>query len=526
MSSSNQAPAAIRRPPTARKWSWKVPSAPSSSNSRRNQVRLCSPPGVGGKSPWSPQRFWWRSTKASRSATGSVERSRRTSPAASARRSLRRTSWRSFLGSVPRYPSKSVPASNVTTGQTSSRSRTRVQPAPVRRAEGVGQRDDRGIAAAEAPQVDDVPGGRVVGVVGAVGGRQGVRQGFGHRREVVRPGQDRRVVGVVAGPEEDRLRRRGDGRRGHVRHAAEAGPEDRVVGLHLVAVHERHDRDGRPGVGRRRVHHDQRLFVGVRAVGVPPGAVDPPAGEGGRPRAGRGQGVPGRRVDGLEGPADGTQGPWPGACPVARAEAPGTAGGRGGSRVRPPRRRAREAGCVEVRGGGVIDAEDSTGCVRNSSAGDGASSAAEAPRDAVARTPAHPARGQACPRMPVADISMAVDMSASRIGRKGEPPPICGPSPCRARLGAARRAASHSRKAYAAVAQRSASDSTQASKAAAKAAPVAARSGPGRSALSMADRRLGHDASRLDRPNALGRAGSSRSARTPTPTANCATQSG
>ena len=59
-------------------------------------------PASAGRGRASPQRRWWRSTKASRSASGSVDRSRRTSPAASARRSLRRISWRSFLPSVPR----------------------------------------------------------------------------------------------------------------------------------------------------------------------------------------------------------------------------------------------------------------------------------------------------------------------------------------------------------------------------------------------------------------------------------------
>ena len=46
--------------------------------------------------------FWCRSMKVSRSASGSGESSSRTSPTASARRTLRRISWRSFLPSVDR----------------------------------------------------------------------------------------------------------------------------------------------------------------------------------------------------------------------------------------------------------------------------------------------------------------------------------------------------------------------------------------------------------------------------------------
>ena len=55
--------------------------------------------------------------------------------------------------------------------------------------------------------------------------------------------------------------------------------------LDLVAVHERDDRrPGRRPVRRRRVEDDQRLLVGVRAVGVPPRPVERPARERRRPR--------------------------------------------------------------------------------------------------------------------------------------------------------------------------------------------------------------------------------------------------
>ena len=95
-------PAAMRRPPTDRNARRSGPSAPWSSNSRRKKTRLCAPPGVSGKRPSSPHFFWCRSMNVSRSASGSCESSNRISPTASARRTLRRISWRSFLPSVAR----------------------------------------------------------------------------------------------------------------------------------------------------------------------------------------------------------------------------------------------------------------------------------------------------------------------------------------------------------------------------------------------------------------------------------------
>ena len=102
-------PAAMRLPATDRKASRSGPSGPWSSNSRRKKTRLCAPPGVSGKRPSSPHFFWWRSMNVSRSASGSGESSNRTGPTASARRTLRRISWRSFLPSVARKSSMSTP---------------------------------------------------------------------------------------------------------------------------------------------------------------------------------------------------------------------------------------------------------------------------------------------------------------------------------------------------------------------------------------------------------------------------------
>ena len=172
---------------------------PASSNRRRMKTRLCSPPAVGGKRPSAPQRRWWRSMNASSSASGSVASSRRTSPTASARRTLRRISWRSFLPSVAevvvevdavrqRHDRADILALDV------ERPALADLAGPEGRGEGVGRR----VAAAEPAQVDDVPG-RAVGV-----GEAG-RDRVGHGRQVGRRREDRRVVGVVRGPEEDGL---------------------------------------------------------------------------------------------------------------------------------------------------------------------------------------------------------------------------------------------------------------------------------------------------------------------------------
>ena len=69
--------------------------------------------------------------------------------------------------------------------------------------EGRGQRVGGGIAAAQPAQVDDVPG-MTAGRVGQVVGER-----LGDGRQVLGRGQDRGVVGVVRGAEEDRGRGRG-----------------------------------------------------------------------------------------------------------------------------------------------------------------------------------------------------------------------------------------------------------------------------------------------------------------------------
>ncbi len=164
-------------------------------------------------------------------------------------------------------------------------------PGTERRAERVGRR----VAAAEAAEVDDVPG-RGVGV-GEVrdDGRRRVRQ-------VRRCREDRRVVGVVRGAEEDRRGVGGHGRQVGVGVAAEARPGVGVVRLDLVPVHERHDRDRRRAAVGRRVGVDQgeRLVMGVGAVAVPPRALERPAGERCRPRVRGREAVPGRGREGLQ----------------------------------------------------------------------------------------------------------------------------------------------------------------------------------------------------------------------------------
>ncbi len=66
-------PAAIRRSPTVRNASRSGPSAPNSSNSRRTNTPALLAAGRSREQAAAPQRRWWRSMKASRSASGSVE---------------------------------------------------------------------------------------------------------------------------------------------------------------------------------------------------------------------------------------------------------------------------------------------------------------------------------------------------------------------------------------------------------------------------------------------------------------------
>ena len=130
----------------------------------------------------------------SRSATGSADSSRRTSPAASARRTLRRISWRSFL------PRRVEVASSSAAVARERRHRADVLALDVEgpalgdlaRAERSGQRVGGRVAAAQPPQVHDVPGHRVR--VGAIGWRGQVGDdGLGDRRQVApaRPGPSR-----------------------------------------------------------------------------------------------------------------------------------------------------------------------------------------------------------------------------------------------------------------------------------------------------------------------------------------------
>ena len=94
-------------PPTVRKPRWTVgwPLVGAAAREQLEQppdedAALVAAGRRPGRGPRSPQRRWCRSMNASRSATGSVDSTSSTAPAASARRTLRRISWRSFLPSV------------------------------------------------------------------------------------------------------------------------------------------------------------------------------------------------------------------------------------------------------------------------------------------------------------------------------------------------------------------------------------------------------------------------------------------
>ena len=159
------------------------------------------------------------------------------SPTTAARRSLRRISWRSFLSSVARYSSQSPDGS--------ADNRTHVLglandvPTLVLRSQRVIERREGGISRPQSAQVDDVPGLIAVCSVGRLGQRLGHRGS--HRRQVVRIGQKRRVVGVIAGAEEDRLGVVGDLASGRSM-PAQDGSVDDVARLDLVAMHQRRDR--------------------------------------------------------------------------------------------------------------------------------------------------------------------------------------------------------------------------------------------------------------------------------------------
>ena len=171
-------PAAIRRPPTVRKASRIGPSGPNSSNSRRTSTRLWRRPRCRGRARRSPQRRWCRSMNASRSSSGRADSSSRTSPAASARRSLRRISWRVLLAERREVVLERRPGRHAD-------DRADVLALDVEgpalgdlaRAERRGQRVGRRVAAAQAAQVDHVPrrGADRRGPAERRGGRRGHR---------------------------------------------------------------------------------------------------------------------------------------------------------------------------------------------------------------------------------------------------------------------------------------------------------------------------------------------------------------
>ena len=224
--------------------------------------------------------------KTSSSASASAESSSRISPTASARRTLRRISWRTFLDERAQV--------GLDVGAVRQRDdRADVLALDVERpafghlegAERRGQRVGRRIAAAQPAQVDDVPR-PAVGRSGEVGGQRGR-----HGRKVGRVGQDRRVVGVVRGAEEDRRGRRRDRRQLEIGAVAHLGVGQLVARLDLVAMHQRHDGQ-RLGVRRRRPGPRRRASPRARSrrtrpttrAGRPSPRTGSPRGSGPRPR--------------------------------------------------------------------------------------------------------------------------------------------------------------------------------------------------------------------------------------------------
>ena len=232
--------------------------------------------------------------KASRSARGSADWVRRSSPAASARRILRRISWRAFLSSVRGSRRSRCPRGNVTTGQTSSRSRLSVQPlgrSRARRRRPPGPRR-RGRRSAGGAGRSTSHGAGMVGIGEAPATREVVDDGVGDGRQVGRGGEDRGVVGVVGGAEEDRLRGRRDRRqvgrrrRGGSSCAVSASPArprgDASAGRSRPA---RRPRRRRPSPVAAR--DDQGLVVGARRRTRPTRPAGTPSRERRRPRVAR-----------------------------------------------------------------------------------------------------------------------------------------------------------------------------------------------------------------------------------------------
>jgi hypothetical protein len=127
--------------------------------------------------------------------------------------------------------------------------------------ERAGERIGRRVAAAEAAEIHGVPrmGVARVATVGQV-----VGDGVGHRGEIGRGREQRRVVGVVRGAEEHGRRVRRDLRERRAVRAAHLGPQLHVAGLHLVAVHQRRDGD------RIRVVRPVRRDEGERLLAFSP----------------------------------------------------------------------------------------------------------------------------------------------------------------------------------------------------------------------------------------------------------------
>ena len=200
-------PAAIRRPPTDRNARRSGPSGPWSSNRRRKKTRLWAPPGVSGKRPSAPHFFWCRSMKASRSASGSV--------------GVVEADLADGLGPADLAPDlvAVLLAERREVGVHVGPDRERDHRADVlaldverpalghlARPEGGGQGVRGRVAAAQPTEVDDVPRAPFRGFGEVAGQRVGDGRQVGGRR------QDRGVVGVVRGAEEDRGRGRWDRR--------------------------------------------------------------------------------------------------------------------------------------------------------------------------------------------------------------------------------------------------------------------------------------------------------------------------
>ena len=145
-----------------------------------------------------------------------------------------------------------------------------------------------------------------------IGGGEVLDERGRDRGQVVGRGEDRGVVGVVRGAEEDRLRGRRDRGQTGVVAMADLRGGGGVGGLDLVAVHERHDRDEvarlRPARGTARRGDDEGLVVGALPVGVPPRPLEGPRRERRRPRVAGGEGVPRRAGDRAEGASLDSQG--------------------------------------------------------------------------------------------------------------------------------------------------------------------------------------------------------------------------